>query len=88
MQCAHQARAGHVGSRGGKSGLSNNPIFPQPLCLSLIKPLSEEPEAHARGAHLLLLLLAVLLAVLEFENGSGEEELFVFVWQRGDFWLV
>ena len=27
-------RAGHVASRGGKSGLSNEPIFPQPLCLS------------------------------------------------------
>ena len=27
-------RAGHVASRGGKSGLRNKPIFPQPLCLS------------------------------------------------------
>ena len=32
---AHQARAGQVASRGGKRGLSNKPIFPQPLCLSL-----------------------------------------------------
>ena len=29
-----QARAGHVASRGGKSGHSDKPIFPQPLCLS------------------------------------------------------
>ena len=48
-----QARAGHVASRGGKSGLSIKPIFPQPLCLSLITPLSEEPKAHASGACLL-----------------------------------
>ena len=33
-------------------GLSNKPIFPQPLCLSK-QPLSEEPEAHASGACLL-----------------------------------
>ena len=32
--CAHQTRAGHITSRGGKSGLSNEPIFPQPPCLS------------------------------------------------------
>ena len=53
-RCAHQARAGHVASRGGKSGLSNKPIFPQPLCFSLKLLLSEEPEAHASGACLLL----------------------------------
>ena len=50
---AHQARAGHVALRGGKSGLRNKPIFPQPLCLSLKLLLSEEPEAHASGACLL-----------------------------------
>ena len=42
-----------IASRGGKSGLSNKPIFPQPLCLSLKLLLSEEPEAHASGACLL-----------------------------------
>ena len=51
---AHQAPAGHVASRGGKSGLSNKPIFPRPLCFSLNKPISEEPEAHTSGAYLLL----------------------------------
>ena len=51
---AHQAHVGHVhvASRGGKRGLSNKPIFPQPLCLSK-QPLSEEPEAHVSGACLL-----------------------------------
>ena len=38
---------------------------------------------------LLLLLLVVLLVVLEFENGSREEELLLFfVSQRGDFRMV
>ena len=38
---------------------------------------------------LLLLLLAVLLAVLEFENGSREEELLLFSMSlRGDFRMV
>ena len=54
-----QARAGHVASRGGKSGLSYKPIFPQPLCLSKQHKCSEEPEAHASGACLLLCLIAL-----------------------------
>ena len=38
---------------------------------------------------LLLLLLAVSLAVLEFENGSQEEELLLFsMSQHGNFWMV
>ena len=47
-------RAGHVASRGGKSGLSNKPIFAQPFCLSKQHKHGEEPEAHASGAYLLL----------------------------------
>ena len=40
--------------RGGKSGLlSNEPIFPQPPCLSQQHKHSEEPEVHASGACLL-----------------------------------
>ena len=46
--------AGHVTSRGGKSGLSNKPIFAQPPCLSKQCEHGEEPEAHTSGAHLLL----------------------------------
>ena len=38
---------------------------------------------------LLLLLVVVLPAVLEFENGSREEELFVVLMlQRDNFWMV
>ena len=40
-------------SRGGKCGLSNMPIFPQPLCLSKQHKHGKEPEAHASGAWLL-----------------------------------
>ena len=36
--------------RGGKSGLSNKPIFPQPPCPSEQCKHDEEPEAHASGA--------------------------------------
>ena len=51
----HQVRAGHVTSTGAKCGLSNKPIFPQPLCLSQQHKHGEEPEAHASGACLLRL---------------------------------
>ena len=44
---------GHVAPRGGKSGLRNKPIFPQPLCLSKQHECGEEPEAHASGACLI-----------------------------------
>ena len=47
----------HFRGEGKAVRLSNKPIFPQPLCLSLIKLLSKEPEAHASGACLLLLAL-------------------------------
>ena len=56
--------AGHVAWRGGKSGLGDKPIFPQPLCLSPNKPLSKEPEAHASGACLLHPFLHVAMAVV------------------------
>ena len=46
-------RTGHVASRGGKCGLSDKPIFPQPPCLSKQHKHNEEPEAHASGACLL-----------------------------------
>ena len=39
---------------GGKSRLSNKPIFPQPLCLSQQHKHGKEPEAHTSGACLLL----------------------------------
>ena len=45
--------AGHAASRGGKSGLSDKPIFPKPRCLSQQQKFSEEPEAHTSGACLL-----------------------------------
>ena len=48
-----KARVGHVAWRGGKCGLSNKPIFPQPLCLSQQHKCGKEPEAHASGACLL-----------------------------------
>ena len=51
--CGSRARAGHVTSRGGKCGLSNKPIFPQPLCLPQQHNCGQEPEAHASGACLL-----------------------------------
>ena len=61
-------------------------IFPQPLCLSLNKPLSEEPEAHASGACLL---------PINFPNNfcnsrprAEEEHFVVFVSQRGNFQMV
>ena len=41
---SHQAHAGHVASRGGKSGLSNKPIFPQPLCLSKQNHTAKNPK--------------------------------------------
>ena len=41
---AHWVRAGHVAQRGGKSGVSNKPIFPQPLCLSKQHNTAKNPK--------------------------------------------
>ena len=49
--CAHQAHSGHVASRGGKSDLSNKPIFPQPLCQQTTQLRTR--SSHASGAFLL-----------------------------------
>ena len=61
-----------------KCSRGNEPIFPQPLCLSLITPLSKEPEAHVMNE----------LFMMEFINSRSKScefplRLFHPMWKTG-----